>query len=70
VNGPDFDSQPAQFQFVNFNSTRHSGGFPINPQSDDNVTIMLDFPAKAARMKPRRFSGVAQVSKTHGRVIR
>jgi hypothetical protein len=37
---------------------RISDGFLTYPKSDNNVTILLDFRAKAARMKPRRSSGV------------
>jgi hypothetical protein len=70
VNGPDFDSQPAGFQFIKLKSGRYSSGFPIYPQSDDNVTIMLDFRAKAASIKPRRSSGVRSLhdSRASGRV--
>ncbi|HEX7617339.1 MAG TPA: hypothetical protein VF480_01325, partial [Verrucomicrobiae bacterium] len=56
--GPDSESQHSGFKIVKLKSGGQSARIPINPQSDDNVTIMLDFPAKAASIKPRRSSGV------------
>src|ERR1035438_7028065 len=50
--------QPVDFKLGKPMSARYSGGFPINLKSDNNVTIMLDFRAKAASIKPRRSSGV------------
>jgi hypothetical protein len=62
--------QPVDFKLGKPMTARYSGGFPINLKSDNNVTIMLDFRAKAASIKPRRSSGVRSLhdSRASGRV--